>query len=91
MAPAFGMQTIARGTLPLALFATRHYAAILGRLRHAARICAGGAPLLFGAVLDRGGPRLALLLSLGTLMNVSLPALFAVTAAAPDRAATIER
>ncbi len=85
-----GMLTIARGTLPLALFGPASYGLRSGLLSAPARILQGGAPLLFGAVLDRGGPRLALLLS-GTLMSVSLLALFAVTAAAPYRAATIER
>ncbi len=85
-----GMLTIARGTLPLALFGPAGYGMRTGFLAAPARILQGGAPLLFGIVLDRGGPLLALLIS-GTLMAASFLALFAVTAAAPYRAATNER
>ena len=84
-----GMLTIARGTLPLALFGPAGYGMRTGILSAPARILQGGAPLLFGIILDRGGPLPALLLS-GTLMGVSFLALFAVTAAAPYRAATNE-
>jgi len=85
-----GMLTIARGTLPLALFGPAGYGLRTGLLSAPARILQGGAPLLFGIILDRGGPLQALLLS-GTLMSASFLALFAVTAAAPYRAATNER
>jgi hypothetical protein len=76
-----GMLTIARGTLPLALFGSAGYGLRTGLLSAPARILQGGAPLLFGIVLDRGGPLFALLLS-GTLTGVSLLALFAVKASA---------
>jgi MFS family permease len=85
-----GMLTIARGTLPLALFGPAGYGLRTGLLSAPARILQGGAPLLFGIILDRGGPLQALLLS-GTLMSASFLALFAVTAAAPYRAAMGER
>jgi len=84
-----GMLTIARGTLPLALFGPAAYGLRTGILTAPARILQGGAPLLFGVVLDRGGPLFALLLS-GTLMGASFLALFAVTATAPYKAATNE-
>jgi hypothetical protein len=45
---------------------------------------------MFGLILDREGPLAALLLS-GTVISASFPALFAVTAAAPYRAAMGER
>jgi len=82
-----GMLTIARGTLPLALFGPGGYGLRTGILAAPARILQGGAPLLFGIILDRSGPLIALLLS-GTLMSASFLALLAVTAAAPYRSAT---
>ncbi len=75
-----GMLTIARGTLPLALFGPTGYGLRTGILSAPARILQGGAPLLFGMVLDRGGPLAALLLS-GTLTGLSFLALFTLSAA----------
>jgi MFS family permease len=72
-----GMLTIARGTLPLALFGPTGYGLRTGIMSAPARILQGGAPLLFGIVLDRGGPLSALLLS-GTLTGVSFLALFSL-------------
>jgi MFS family permease len=69
-----GMLTIARGTLPLALFGGAGYGLRTGLLAAPARILQGGAPLLFGLVLDRGGPYDGLLLT-GTLTGVSVLAL----------------
>jgi MFS family permease len=77
-----GMLTIARGTLPLALFGAAGYGLRTGILAAPARILQGGAPLLFGLVLDRGGPLAALLLS-GVMTSASFLALFAINAAAP--------
>ncbi len=76
-----GMLTIARGTLPLALFGPAGYGLRTGFLSAPARILQGGAPLLFGLVLDRAGPLYALLLS-GTLTGLSFLALFLLTASA---------
>lgn len=81
-----GMLTIARGTLPLALFGPTGYGLRTGLLAAPARVLQGASPLLFGIILDRSGPFGALLLS-GSLMTVSFLALFAVTAAA-SRGAT---
>jgi hypothetical protein len=58
-----GLLTIARGTLPLALFGAAGYGLRTGILAAPARILQGAAPLLFGVVLDQHGPRAALLLS----------------------------
>lgn len=66
-----GMLTIARGTLPLALFGPAGYGLRTGLLAAPARILQGGAPLLFGLVLDRAGPEAALVLS-GALTGMSL-------------------
>jgi len=78
-----GMLTIARGTLPLALFGAAGYGLRTGILAAPARILQGGAPLLFGLVLDRGGPLAALMLS-GALTSTSFLALFAISASAPS-------
>jgi hypothetical protein len=69
-----GLLTIARGTLPLVLFGAAGYGLRTGILSAPARTLQGGAPLLFGLVLDRAGPLSALLLS-GTLTGCSFLAL----------------
>jgi len=65
-----GMLTIARGTLPLALFGPSGYGMRTGILAAPARVLQGAAPLVFGYVLDNGGPRMALLFS-GAIMALS--------------------
>lgn len=79
------MLTIARGTLPLALFGPAGYGLRTGLLAAPARILQGGAPLLFGLVLDRGGPFAALLLS-GTPTGLPLLALLLLKAPAREQA-----
>jgi MFS family permease len=74
-----GMMTIARGTLPLALFGPHRYGFRTGLLAAPARILQGAAPLAFGLVLDHGGPLAALLLS-GTLTAGAALALILVRA-----------
>jgi hypothetical protein len=69
-----GLLTIARGTLPLALFGPAGYGLRTGLLAAPARILQGGAPLLFGLILDQEGPRAAILLS-GSLTGLSCLAL----------------
>jgi MFS family permease len=69
-----GLLTIARGTLPLALFGAAGYGLRTGLLAAPARLLQGAAPLVFGMVLDRDGPLAALLLS-GVLMGMSFVAL----------------
>ncbi len=78
-----GLLTIARGTLPLALFGAASYGLRTGLLSAPARILQGGAPLLFSLVLDDAGPRYALLLS-GTLTGASFIALLFVRGPARD-------
>lgn len=74
-----GMLTIARGTLPLALFGAAGYGLRTGILAAPTRILQGGAPLLFEVVLDHAGPLAALLLS-GTLTGGSFLLLWCVRA-----------
>ena len=69
-----GLLTIARGTLPLALFGPAGYGLRTGLIAAPARILQGGSPLLFGLVLDRAGPVWALVLS-GTLTGLAFVAL----------------
>jgi hypothetical protein len=78
-----GMLTIARGTLPLALFGPAGYGLRTGILSAPARILQGGAPLLFGLALDREGPLAALLLS-GTLAGLCFLALLTLSASRPS-------
>ena len=72
-----GLLSIARGTLPLALFGAQGYGLRVGLLAAPGRILQGGAPLLFSLVLDHGGPNDALLLSAG-LSSLALLALMFV-------------
>ncbi|WYX50124.1 MFS transporter [Achromobacter xylosoxidans] len=53
-----GILTIAKGTLPLALFGAQGYGARQGWLMLPARIAQALAPLLFGLALDAWGPTL---------------------------------
>jgi hypothetical protein len=48
--------TIARGTLPLLLFGPTGYGVRSGLISAPARILQGGAPWLFGLMLDEQGP-----------------------------------
>jgi MFS family permease len=77
-----GLLTIARGTLPLALFGHAGYGLRTGLLAAPGRILQGGAPLLFSLVLDRAGPEYALLLS-ASLTSAAFIALSFVRG--PDR------
>lgn len=74
-----GLLTIARGTLPLAMFGAAGYGLRTGILAAPARILQGGAPLLFGLVLDRAGPYWALTVS-GSITAAAFLALFLLPA-----------
>lgn len=50
-----GILTIARGTLPLALFGSRGYGARIGKIAAPSRIGQAVAPFLFGVVIERFG------------------------------------
>jgi hypothetical protein len=74
VAPAFtllhgagnGLLTIARGTLPLALFGPTGYGFRQGTIAAAARLAQAAAPIAFGVLLDTWGANAALVVS-GTL------------------------
>ncbi|MEI7709877.1 MAG: MFS transporter [Rhodospirillales bacterium] len=74
-----GIMTIARGTLPLALFGAAGYGLRTGILAMSTRILQGGAPLLFQLVLDDLGPYVALALS-STLIGLSFLLLLCIRA-----------
>lgn len=74
-----GIMTIARGTLPLALFGAAGYGLRTGILAMPTRILQGGAPLLFQLVLDDLGPYVALALS-STLIGLSFLLLLCIRA-----------
>ncbi len=81
-----GMLTIAKGTLPLALFGPQGYGQRQGMLLVPARVAAAAAPWLFGLCLDRlGAGAVAVSGALGALAFISLLALHA-PGAAPLRA-----
>ena len=72
-----GMITIAKGTLPLAMFGAAAYGERTGLLSVAARGMQALAPYTFGVVLERWGARGALTLS-ATLSLIALGTLFAL-------------
>ncbi|MEJ0070407.1 MAG: MFS transporter [Pseudomonadota bacterium] len=77
-----GLLTIARGTLPLAIFGPAGYGLRTGLLGAPARATQAFAPFLFGLVLDNAGPRGAVVLS-SCLMLSALIALLALRPARP--------
>jgi MFS family permease len=66
-----GIYSIARGTLPLALFGSAGYATLMGRLAMPALMASALSPSLGAILLQIGGPNLAI----GTLAVASLLAL----------------
>jgi len=72
-----GIMTIARGTLPLAMFGPAGYGLRTGLLAAPTRLLQGGAPLLFELVLDDFGPYGALALS-GALTAASFLLLMSI-------------
>ena len=76
-----GMLTIAKGTLPLALFSAAGCGLRTGLLLVPAWTMQAAAPVLFGLLMDRAGPRVALLLSGG----LSLAAFAALVRPAHER------
>lgn len=71
-----GVLTIAKGTLPLAIFGPAGYGLRQGILGAPSRLLQAGAPLLFGLVIDGFGSKVAL----GLSASLSLAAFAALTA-----------
>jgi MFS family permease len=57
-----GLESIAKGIVPLALFGTSGYGAVLGKLAMAGLFVSAGAPWFFSLVRDSYGPMAALIL-----------------------------
>jgi hypothetical protein len=74
-----GMLTIARGTLPLAVFGAQNYGLLTGMLAAPARVTLALAPFAFGVILDRLGVSVAL----GVASAASVVATLAVFALRP--------
>ena len=73
-----GILTIARGTVPLAVFGQENYGYRLGLLGAPARLAQAAAPLAFGLLIDRYGARA--LVASSVLCLAALAALLAVAA-----------
>jgi hypothetical protein len=71
------MITIARGTLPLALFGPHGYGLLQGKLAAAQRLMQAAAPFLFALILESAGASVAVWLS-ATLSLLGLLALFTI-------------
>jgi hypothetical protein len=70
-----GILTIARGTLPLAIFGPQNYGYRLGIIGAPARMAQAGAPLAFGLLIDSMGSRVLIVssaLSLSALLALFL-------------------
>jgi hypothetical protein len=70
-----GILTIARGTLPLAIFGPENYGYRLGIIGAPARMAQAAAPLAFGLLIDSIGSRILIVssaLSLSALLALSL-------------------
>lgn len=78
-----GILTIARGTVPLAVFGSENYGYRLGLIGAPARILQAGAPIAFGVLIDNFGAS-ALLFSSLTCVAATI-ALLAVSAQAQRR------
>lgn len=87
-----GMLTIAKGTLPLALFGPAGYGLRTGLLSAPARVAQAAAPLLFGFLIDRVGTgALAVSAGLGLASTAALLGLHTPRTVANPGPARIER
>jgi MFS family permease len=71
-----GILTIARGTLPLAIFGPHNYGYRLGIIGAPARMAQAAAPLAFGLLIDSMGSRILIVssaLSLSALLALFVP------------------
>jgi predicted MFS family arabinose efflux permease len=76
-----GVLTIARGTLPLAIFGPNNYAYRLGIIGAPARMAQAAAPLAFGLLIDSMGSRILIVSS--ALSLAALAALLLMRAGSP--------
>jgi hypothetical protein len=78
-----GVLTIARGTLPLAIFGPQNYAYRLGIIGAPARMAQAAAPLAFGLLIDAMGSRILIVSS--ALSLAALLALLLLRGRSPER------
>lgn len=81
-----GIITIARGTVPLALYGPQNYGYRLGLLGMPSRFLSAGAPLVFSVLIDRMGAGVLLVTSGLSLSAVLALCLIRVPAASPQHA-----
>jgi MFS family permease len=74
---ANGLVTIARGTVPLALFGAAGYGRLIGRIAGPSLVMQGVAPLVLAFVIEHGSDPLALLLAAG-LTGIALACFLAL-------------
>jgi predicted MFS family arabinose efflux permease len=87
-----GILTIARGTVPLALFGPENYGYRLGLIGAPARLVQAAAPLLFGVLIDRiGGWTLAVSTALSLIAFGALISLSAAPASPQEPAADADK
>jgi MFS family permease len=79
-----GILTIARGTLPLAIFGPQNYGYRLGIIGAPARMAQAVAPLAFGLLIDRMGSRILIVSSALSLAALAALCLLRQQPAAPD-------
>jgi predicted MFS family arabinose efflux permease len=82
-----GILTIARGTLPLAIFGPENYAYRLGLIGAPSRICQALAPLAFGLMIERIGGGVVIVSSLLSLSALAVLMLLPVKAPASAESA----
>jgi hypothetical protein len=75
-----GIESIARGTVPLALFGAGQYATLMGKLALPSLVAQAAAPFVGALIVERGGPGATLAtLAIMATANVGMAgALFAV-------------
>ena len=80
-----GLVSIVRGTVPLTLFGSRGYGALLGRITAVRLVLTAGAPFAFALLLERLGPALALwsMVAIGLAGLLALAALMRLSERAP--------
>jgi MFS family permease len=68
-----GLESVARGTLPLALFGTEGYATLMGRLAMPSLLAQAAAPSIAAILIERAGTHTALGVLVGiAILNVAL-------------------
>lgn len=89
---ANGLMTVVRGSLPLAVFGSRGYGELLGRIAAPGLLAAAAAPVTFSALVEAAGPRAGLVLlaafGIGALASIVLLARLARHAEAPGPGAS---